>query len=178
MAPGRRHKLHHSKSPKVDAVRNEINVTPLVDVCLVLLIIFMVILPMLERGKDVRVPKTDHHVDAKDNNQPIVALAKDQEGWKLYVDKREVGAGKAFDAKLPDVVQAVKDEWDALSARNTRTNAVDRSGESRVLIKVQADANFGEAKYSQVYPLIIALHEGGASGIDLGTTDAKVGKSE
>ena len=35
---------------KLDQVRNEINVTPLVDVCLVLLIIFMVILPMLALG--------------------------------------------------------------------------------------------------------------------------------
>ena len=35
----------------------EINVTPLVDVVLVLLIIFMVITPMLQRGKSVELPK-------------------------------------------------------------------------------------------------------------------------
>ena len=38
-------------------IKNEINVTPLVDVVLVLLIIFMVITPMLQRGRDVHLPK-------------------------------------------------------------------------------------------------------------------------
>ena len=40
------------------AVRSEINVTPLVDVCLVLLIIFMVMTPMLYKETDVQLPKT------------------------------------------------------------------------------------------------------------------------
>ena len=39
-------------------VKNEINVTPLVDVCLVLLIIFMVVTPMLQSGVDVQLPET------------------------------------------------------------------------------------------------------------------------
>ena len=38
-------------------IKNEINVTPLVDVVLVLLIIFMVVTPMLQRGKSVTLPK-------------------------------------------------------------------------------------------------------------------------
>jgi biopolymer transport protein ExbD len=37
--------------------RSEINVTPLVDVALVLLIVFMVVTPMLQRGKDVPLPR-------------------------------------------------------------------------------------------------------------------------
>lgn len=40
------------------AVRSEINVTPLVDVCLVLLIIFMVMTPMLYKETDVQLPRT------------------------------------------------------------------------------------------------------------------------
>lgn len=40
------------------AVRSEINVTPLVDVCLVLLIIFMVVTPLLYKQTDVQLPKT------------------------------------------------------------------------------------------------------------------------
>src|SRR5689334_20634010 len=41
-----------------DEVRSDINVTPLVDVCLVLLIIFMVVTPMLQQGVDVKLPET------------------------------------------------------------------------------------------------------------------------
>lgn len=40
------------------AIQSEINVTPLVDVCLVLLIIFMVALPVMVNGIDVKLPET------------------------------------------------------------------------------------------------------------------------
>ena len=40
-----------------DEVKGDINVTPLVDVCLVLLIIFMVVTPMLQNGVDVLLPQ-------------------------------------------------------------------------------------------------------------------------
>ena len=43
-----------------DDVVSEINVTPLVDVCLVLLIIFMVVTPMLQQGIDVLLPDGPH----------------------------------------------------------------------------------------------------------------------
>jgi biopolymer transport protein ExbD len=42
----------------VREVRSDINVTPLVDVCLVLLIIFMVVTPMLQKGINVSLPET------------------------------------------------------------------------------------------------------------------------
>jgi biopolymer transport protein TolR len=43
-----------------DEVKGGINVTPLVDVCLVLLIIFMVVTPMLQQGVDVLLPDGPH----------------------------------------------------------------------------------------------------------------------
>ena len=52
--------------------KSEINVTPFVDVVLVLLIIFMVVTPMLQRGIDVLLPLTDHHADKKDTGEQIM----------------------------------------------------------------------------------------------------------
>jgi biopolymer transport protein TolR len=45
-----------------DEIKGDINVTPLVDVCLVLLIIFMVVTPMLQQGVDVLLPEGPHSV--------------------------------------------------------------------------------------------------------------------
>ncbi len=54
-------------------IKAEINVTPMVDVVLVLLIIFMVITPMLQRGKDVTLPKAMKVDDEKKGGaDPIV----------------------------------------------------------------------------------------------------------
>jgi biopolymer transport protein ExbD len=49
-----------------------INMTPLVDVVLVLLIIFLVITPLLARGKDVRLPKARAADDARQAEPPLV----------------------------------------------------------------------------------------------------------
>ena len=162
-----RGRLVHKAPPKLDSVRNEINVTPLVDVCLVLLIIFMVILPTLARGKEVELPRTLHHSRDKDTRQPIVALFHDKlkDRWEYYVDKEKV-------PDIPTVKSRVEDAWKALEASNASLgDKADRRGEKRVLIKADHDAT-----YKQVYPLIIGLHELGAVGIDLGTNEADEGK--
>ena len=48
------------RSRRVSSSLNEINVVPLVDVMLVLLIIFMVTAPMMQRGLDVNLPRAQH----------------------------------------------------------------------------------------------------------------------
>jgi biopolymer transport protein TolR len=63
-------------------VKNEINVTPLVDVVLVLLIIFMVITPMLQRGKDVRLPRSKTIEKGGDEGDPIIlSVTTDKKLW-------------------------------------------------------------------------------------------------
>src|SRR6476469_7689327 len=53
------HRWHSSVGKFTAAsLTSDINVTPLVDVCLVLLIIFMVVTPMLQKGVDVNLPET------------------------------------------------------------------------------------------------------------------------
>lgn len=153
----------HKKPVELDEVRNEINVTPLVDVVLVLLIIMMVIGPMLARGKEVPLPLTRHHLEPNDNHEPIVAV--DQYG-KIWVDKEEVPAGPDQIVQIQDRVQRL---WQELRADNAKLSGdVDRSGEDRVLVKVSPDIPYG-----QVYPIIMALHKMGAGGIDLGTEELK-----
>ncbi|WP_375771433.1 biopolymer transporter ExbD [Archangium gephyra] len=59
---------------------SDINVTPLVDVVLVLLIIFMVVTPLLEKDIEVRIPETEDvpmEQMPQDNNQLIVKLDSD-----------------------------------------------------------------------------------------------------
>ncbi|MGH9750677.1 MAG: ExbD/TolR family protein [Candidatus Polarisedimenticolia bacterium] len=65
---------------------SDINVTPLVDVILVLLIIFMVTAPMLTRGIDVRLPKTESGSDATDERL-VVSIDRKSD---VYLNDRPV----------------------------------------------------------------------------------------
>jgi biopolymer transport protein TolR len=76
------------KSPFADvSVKSEINVTPLVDVCLVLLIIFMVVTPMLQKGVDVQLPETLSPEKMPENERQLTVSIKEngniflQENW-------------------------------------------------------------------------------------------------
>ena len=65
-------------------LNSNINVTPLVDVMLVLLIIFMVITPMLQKGVDVNLPVAEYPSDHPDN-ESVVTLAVKRDRT-LYLD--------------------------------------------------------------------------------------------
>ena len=71
-----------------DDVRSDINVTPLVDVVLVLLIIFMVVTPMLQKGVPVELPVTKNPDKKPDNAvQVIVSIKADS---TIYIEQNWV----------------------------------------------------------------------------------------
>src|ERR1700756_1764571 len=80
-------------------IKAEINITPLVDVVLVLLIIFMVITPMLQRGKDVHLPKANKQDEEKKQADPLVLSVTSDK--RLFVESTQVD-----DSALESQVQA------------------------------------------------------------------------
>jgi biopolymer transport protein ExbD/biopolymer transport protein TolR len=73
------------------SVRSDINVTPLVDVVLVLLIIFMVITPMLQRGKPVTLPDAKHVSTLGKGGDPILlSITKDGRVWLDKVELKDL----------------------------------------------------------------------------------------
>ena len=72
------------------SVMAEINVTPLVDVMLVLLVIFMVTAPMMQQGVQVNLPKADTKAMTPAEEAVIVSVDK---AGKTYINKDEVPAG-------------------------------------------------------------------------------------
>jgi biopolymer transport protein ExbD len=84
-------------------IKSEINVTPLVDVVLVLLIIFMVVTPMLQRGKDVQLPKSIYvDKDPKGGDPLILSITKD---GKVWVEKDQYEAD-TLEKRLADEIVA------------------------------------------------------------------------
>ncbi|HZI12260.1 MAG TPA: biopolymer transporter ExbD [Myxococcus sp.] len=94
-----------SAGPK-GGIKSDINVTPLVDVVLVLLIIFMVITPMLQRGKSVELPKANKVEDDKDKGAAdplILSITPDK---KVFLENDQVD-DEALQTKLSE--ELVKD---------------------------------------------------------------------
>ncbi|MBN1208312.1 MAG: biopolymer transporter ExbD [Myxococcaceae bacterium] len=86
-------------------IKNEINVTPLVDVVLVLLIIFMVITPMLQRGKSVTLPKAQNIEKEKkgaDQDPLILSVTPDK---KMFLENDEFDAA-GLENKIREELEA------------------------------------------------------------------------
>lgn len=103
-----------------DEVLSEINVTPLVDVMLVLLVVFIVTAPLLTNSIPINLPKTEAvaPVDAK---APLIVSINAQGQW--FIDKEAIS---------PDVLQG---NLEAAKARNP---------DLRVQLQADDSANYGQ----------------------------------
>jgi biopolymer transport protein ExbD len=81
-----------------DEVMNEINMTPLVDVMLVLLIIFIITVPVMKHAVNVDLPRATNQ--AQDTKPQTIQLSVDAQGSYYWNE------AKVDDARLPELLQA------------------------------------------------------------------------
>ena len=151
LTPRQQHQLKqlyaviHKKPPReFPKLNSDINVTPLVDVCLVLLIIFMVVTPLIASGVAVDLPRTLHHSRKPDEGKDII-LSVTQD--------KHVYLGSLLLQRKEEVARAVQAEL-----RKYPSKSIFVKGDSR-------------APYGAVREVMEALHEAEIQDVILGTEE-------
>ena len=129
-----------------EGVMTDINVTPLVDVMLVLLIIFMVTAPMLHEGVEVALPETDSPNLPQRVDDPIV-LTMDR-NKVVFIRDTPVHPSQLVERRVP-----------LLEAR----------GDESLLLKADRDLPYGD-----VMALLSLLNQGGITNVGMVTEDPAV----
>ena len=137
----------HVKPSLVQEVKSTINVTPLVDVCLVLLIIFMVVTPLLQKGVDVALPETKVPEKMPENSKQLDVSVK-QDGSVF------VGQNWVPDDQLAGALKTIHDQ--------TPDKSVVLKGDRRL-------------KYKKVREVMKRINEAGFSRVGLVTEKVKTG---
>ena len=127
--------------------RSDINITPLVDVVLVLLIIFMVITPLLQRGKSVELPKAKHAVTGQGAEPAFISVTKTGE---VFVEQDKTPATQE------QVVAAMREAAEA---------------GKRVMIKADTDADYGKVR-----PVLDWASKAKLKGVSLAAEELKGAK--
>ncbi|MEE2638454.1 MAG: biopolymer transporter ExbD [Acidobacteriota bacterium] len=131
---------------KHGAMNSEINITPLADVMLVLLIIVMLIAPLLQKGVDVTLPEAANTSDKPENDtQTTLAVTAD---GRFFIDQ--------VPTTEPEMLTAVQ-------------TVLERKFEKILLIKADQDA-----QYADVMSVLDRLQRAGIEDIAL-ITERKVG---
>ena len=88
-------------------VKSDINVTPLCDVMLVLLIIMMIVAPLLQQGVSVSLPKADNTVDKPETQgQTVIAIAPNKD---IYVNAKQIREGELA-TKINELLENQKEK--------------------------------------------------------------------
>lgn len=125
-------------------VKSEINVTPLVDVVLVLLIIFMVVTPMLQKGRPVQLPETANPAALpEDESEILVSVSYNGPGEKVsvWLDTKEVN--------LPDLEALLVETYQ-------------RNPGKRVVLKGDKRLSYGDVK-----DVMMIVNRSGFTGLGL-----------
>jgi biopolymer transport protein TolR len=138
-------KVREGKTRTKSKVVGDINVTPLVDVVLVLLIIFMVVTPMIAGGVAVDLPKTVNHFKKPDDGKDII----------ISVTKEKVVYMMANAVKKDDITRRVEEE-----RRKHPEKTIYVKGDSRTT-------------YGAVREVMELVHKAGIEDVMLGTEDVK-----
>ena len=143
-----RHRAELRSSPRraPGKIRAEINVTPLVDVVLVLLIIFMVVTPIIASGVPVHLPRTAHHDRKPDDGKDIISSVTKEK--RVFLFGRPIGEAK-------DVTRLVEEERR-------------KHPEKTAFIKGDHQTTYGAVR-----EVMEAVHKAGMSDVMLGTEELK-----
>jgi biopolymer transport protein TolR len=120
-APGRvkkhRHWVVHSHDsfkPDVAEAKSDINITPLIDVMLVLLIIFMVVTPLAQRGLDIALPAPDTNrpnEPQQKGNEVVLSVEEAPGGGSVVsINKDPVANVADLEQRLRDIYQTRSDK--------------------------------------------------------------------
>ena len=114
-----------SKRDEGSKVNATINVTPMVDVMLVLLIIFMVITPMLQKGASVDMAQANNPVAMQDADKEDAILIAVTRNGDVFLGSNKIA--------MDQLTSAVKDKLDRKSG-----------GDKRAFVKADARAKYGD----------------------------------
>jgi len=112
-----------AKRDEGSKVNSDINVTPMVDVMLVLLIIFMVVTPMLQKGASVEMAKADNPVAMQDADKEDAILIAITRNGDIFLGSNKTASDQ--------VTNQVKEKLEK------------KTGDKRVYVKADAHAKYG-----------------------------------
>jgi biopolymer transport protein TolR len=129
-------------------INSTINVTPMVDVMLVLLIIFMIVTPLLHPGPEIELARTNNPLEMRDADKDDTLLVAINREGQIFLGTEKIGPA--------ELTQKIRD---GIAGRSDRT------------VFVRADAR---SRYRAVADVVDTLHSAGVSELGLLTERRRI----